>query len=128
MAGGVSGAVTAAIFREKPQPGLTDTDSQGSRRNILPGMLTFSMLGFMGQMIVNTRLVNESDPQERNSGPGMWQRFLSSKYNLMTKLTDEEYEDILQERLLRVEAEIALVDEKLGILKNSNASDDEKPK
>lgn len=35
----------------------------------------------------------------------------------MKKLTDEEYENILEEKLLRLEAEVAIIDEDIAALK-----------
>ena len=39
------------------------------------------------------------------------------KWSPMKVLTDEEYESMLREKLLRVDAEIAIVDEDLGKLR-----------
>lgn len=35
----------------------------------------------------------------------------------MTKLTDEEYEQILEEKVLRIDVEIAIVDDKIATLR-----------
>ncbi|KAL8788043.1 MAG: hypothetical protein Q9195_007509 [Heterodermia aff. obscurata] len=41
----------------------------------------------------------------------IWQRTAGGKYSPMKVLSDEEYEKVLREKLVRVEAEIALIDE-----------------
>lgn len=43
--------------------------------------------------------------------------WLDSKWSPMTVLSDQEYEKILQEKLLSVNAQIALVDESIEALK-----------
>jgi hypothetical protein len=40
-------------------------------------------------------------------------RFAKSKWSPMSVLTDEQYEEMLQEKLLKVEAEIAIIDERI---------------
>lgn len=35
----------------------------------------------------------------------------------MKKLTDQEYENILEEKLLRLDAEIAIIDDNIAVLK-----------
>ena len=48
---------------------------------------------------------------------GWWKRVVGSKWSPMKVLTDEEYERMLRERLLRAEAEIAVLDEDIARLK-----------
>ena len=40
-----------------------------------------------------------------------WRRVADSKYSPMRVLSDEEYEKVLKEKMVRVEAEIAIIDE-----------------
>lgn len=47
------------------------------------------------------------------------QRFAQSKWSPMSVLTDEQYEEMLQERLLKVEAEIAIIDERIEGVKKA---------
>ena len=41
-------------------------------------------------------------------------------------LTDKEYEDMLQEKLLQVNAQIAILDEGLGVLREEERRESEK--
>lgn len=47
----------------------------------------------------------------------LMQRIAKSKWSPMSILTDEQYEEMLQEKLLRVEAEIAMVDDRIEAMK-----------
>ena len=53
-----------------------------------------------------------------NAGDDARKNFwLNSRWSPMKVLSDAEYEDMLREKLLRVSAEIALVDENIAALK-----------
>ena len=43
--------------------------------------------------------------------------WLSSKWSPLRKMSDEEYEGYMSERMLKVEAEIALIDDKIAELR-----------
>jgi len=45
------------------------------------------------------------------------QGWLHSRWSPVTPLTDQQYEALLQEKLLRLDAEIALVDADIALLK-----------
>ncbi|KAL1862967.1 hypothetical protein VTK73DRAFT_6578 [Phialemonium thermophilum] len=80
-------------------------------RNVLPGMVVFSMLGAGGQAVANT-----VDPSAwKNIG----NRFLSSKWSPVTPISDEDYKKILEEKLLKVEAELAILDDNIKTLRAS---------
>jgi hypothetical protein len=75
----------------------------------------FVIFGATGQALYNvvdarkSRLV-ESGEKPKNS-------WLDSKWSPVKVLTDTEYENMLQEKLLRVNAEIALIDENIEALR-----------
>lgn len=83
----------------------------------------FTLYGWGGQRIYNyldarnTKQLWERaqlDPEERNKPRGpLMQRFLQSKWSPVTPLSDEQYENILREKILQVEAEIAIVDDRI---------------
>lgn len=83
----------------------------------MPGAIVFAILGGAGQIIYNftdTRHYAHSiSPAKSENGPG----WLNSKWSPVKVLSDSEYEGILQEKLLRVKAEIALIDENIAELK-----------
>jgi hypothetical protein len=77
----------------------------------------FSLFGAGGQVIVNWReskAANAPPVPEKEKNKGFW-----AKYSPLTKLTDQDYEKILEERLLRTEAEIAVVDDHIKELRES---------
>ncbi|CAL8574497.1 hypothetical protein XPA_000455 [Xanthoria parietina] len=110
------------------------------RANIIPGMIMFSLFGFAGQYVYNaidarhhshgpltaattqtkptTSEIHESiEAQDTKAEEPLWKRVLNSKWSPMKVLSDEQYETILREKLLRVEAEIAIVDEDIEKVK-----------
>ena len=99
--------------------------SLGGRHNFVPGTVMFSLFGFAGQYIYNkldarhTFQVQSTSPSSSfsTSAGTFWRKLASHSYSPMKVLSDAEYEAMLQERLLRVEAEIALVDEKIEVVK-----------
>ena len=85
---------------------------------MLPGMLVWGVLGLAGQVAVDVAAPKIEESRKQSNGPGLIERIASSKWSPMTRLSDEEYERMLKERLLRVEAEIALVDEDIAKVKD----------
>lgn len=84
----------------------------------------FSIFGLLGQTIYNSmdaqhtqelRLAATEGQKEADST--IWRRVADSKWSPMKVLSDEEYENMLREKLLRVNAEIALVDESIERLR-----------
>ncbi|KAI4716688.1 hypothetical protein E4T48_07163 [Aureobasidium sp. EXF-10727] len=102
IAGGVAGSGVGLLTR--------------GPRNVIPGAIMFSLFGFLGQTVSNhydKTDVPASDEPQLN----FWQKFASLKWMPVTVLKDGEYEDMLRERQLKLEAEIALVDERIEALK-----------
>ncbi|KAL8371279.1 hypothetical protein RB595_001224 [Gaeumannomyces hyphopodioides] len=93
-AGGIAGAASGLLARGPP--------------NMLPSALAFSLLGAGGQAIANNMA-------ERAPGPK--RDWLASKWSPLTRLTDEEYEQILEEKILKLEVEIALVEDRISHLR-----------
>jgi hypothetical protein len=75
----------------------------------------FAIFGATGQGIYNwadarnSKLVERAEPNKKS--------ILNSKWSPMKVLTDSEYENMLREKLLRVNAQIALVDENIAALR-----------
>lgn len=83
----------------------------------------FSLFGWAGQSLYNkldarnTRRVQASNSLTATGGPpNILQKLASMKYSPMKILSDAEYETMLQEKLLHVDAEIALLDEKIDMV------------
>jgi hypothetical protein len=86
-------------------------------------MVMGSLVGIAGQGVYGdlNRWV-----QHRRDAPQLavpiWKRALSSKWSPMKLLTDEEYAEHINRQLLKKEADIALLDEHIKKLKESQGS------
>lgn len=78
----------------------------------MPGAIVFTLFGAAGQGIANK--LSEWKVAQRGEEGSSW---LRSKYSPLRKLTDEEYESFIGEKMLKIEAEIALIDDKISELK-----------
>ncbi|KAH3951292.1 hypothetical protein HBI56_090790 [Parastagonospora nodorum] len=96
-------------------------------RNVVPGTIMFTLFGWGGQKGYNfldkrnsqelreqaqLKALGEDRPKET-----LVQKFAKSKWSPMSILTDEQYEEMLQEKLLKVEADIAIIDERIEAVK-----------
>lgn len=83
----------------------------------------FTLFGYVGQTVYNKLDARYSEQatvemqKEKEEKKGLWNKVADMKWSPMKKLSDEEYGNMLKERLLRVEADIALVDEELEKVK-----------
>ncbi|KAM0480457.1 hypothetical protein ACHAPX_004288 [Trichoderma viride] len=79
---------------------------------ILPAMVMWGVLGAGGQMAANGLSNRKPKVKDENDS---WFR---SKWSPLKKLTDQEYVDMMEEKILRVEADIALIDDRITELKS----------
>ena len=130
IGGGVSGGLSAALFREffgflRSSCLKTDETLTGSRQNIVPGVIMFTLFGSLGQTAYNS-IDATGDALEVSSDiktkPNLLERVANSKWSPMKVLSDEDYESMLQEKLLRVEADIAVLDDHLVVLRQQAAN------
>ena len=87
----------------------------------------FTLLGYVGQSVYTVLDARHSeqvasDAQaaaegKQNDGKRCLERVAEMKWSPLTVLSDEDYGNMLREQLLRVDAEIALVDEEVERLK-----------
>ena len=90
-------------------------------RNAIPGTFMFGLFGFAGQKGYNfldkknsEEIEEEAQMTARGEKKKNWmERIADSKWSPMEALTDERYENMLQEKLLKIEAEIAIIDDKI---------------
>jgi len=112
-AGGITGGTIGGLLR--------------GRRNVIPGTIMFTLFGFVGQTIYNRldarhseqvalEVENVREGKEKKE-TGFWNRMAEMKWSPMKTLSDGEYGNILREKLLRVDAEIALLDEQMEKLR-----------
>ena len=89
----------------------------------------FTLFGYLGQSLYNILDARHTQQTrsaaiERKDTTSLWRRVANSKYSPMKVLSDEEYEKILREKLLRVEAEIAVIDDDIEKLKALPSKDE----
>ncbi|KAF2489633.1 hypothetical protein BU16DRAFT_471127, partial [Lophium mytilinum] len=116
VAGGITGGSLAALFR--------------GRSNIIPATIMFTVFGYGGQSIYNALDArNTHEQQERIQNPkppaegNIIHRMAKSRWSPMKFLSDEEYEHMLQEKLLSIEAEIAMIDDTIDKFKKERDQD-----
>lgn len=118
IAGAVSGATAGGLIRKSPIHTICSplTSSAGGAKNVIPGAIMFALFGATGQYMYNLADARNSASMGnvKTENESSW---LDSKWSPMSKLTDKDYEKLLQEKLLRVNAEIAMVDERIDSLK-----------
>jgi hypothetical protein len=76
----------------------------------------FAVFGAAGQGLYNRADAVASESAEMAAGNRM-NSWLNSKWSPMRLLSSSEYENIMREKLLRVNADIALVDENIEALR-----------
>ena len=83
----------------------------------------FTLFGYVGQTLYNKLDARYSEQvaverqKVKEEKKGFWNKVADMEWSPMKRLSDEEYGNMLKERLLRVEADIALVDEELEKLR-----------
>ena len=76
-------------------------------------MLFFGTLGAGSSYVSQLTRGNESKPKTS---------WLDSKWSPMQRLSDKDYMHMVEEKILRLDAEIAIIDENIASLKNSSKS------
>ncbi|KAJ5083576.1 hypothetical protein N7456_013003 [Penicillium angulare] len=102
ISGGISGGVVTRLM--------------GGR--LIPGLVVFSLLGYAGQSAFN-RVDAWQMHRSQNPSKPLAVRMAESKWIPLRHLSDEDYRGILSEKLLSIEAEIALLDEKIEDLEKT---------
>lgn len=98
----------------------------GGSIRAVPAAAICTLIGAAGQYAYNRseeQNMNRPPPDE-NAGKHPW---LNSKYSPMKVLTDQEYNGMLQEKLLNVNAQIALIDESIEALRKQEKEEASKP-
>ncbi|KAK6822603.1 hypothetical protein PG995_011941 [Apiospora arundinis] len=81
-------------------------------RNILPGILFFSTLA--GGATYVSQKFQSQEPKEKKS-------IMASKWSPMRQISDQEYEKILEDKMLRIDAELAILNDNIAALKGQSA-------
>ncbi|KAF1847034.1 uncharacterized protein K460DRAFT_363147 [Cucurbitaria berberidis CBS 394.84] len=92
-------------------------------QNVIPGTIMFTLFGWAGQHGYNyldarnsSELREQAQLREKGGDSpkeNFMQRIAKSKWSPMSVLSDEEYVSLMQEKLLKVEAEIAIIDDRI---------------
>ena len=113
-AGGLSAALVGGVTR--------------GRANIIPGTIMGSLVGLLGQKGYSIMDRKHSDslavaavPDVEKQEP-FWRKAMQSKYSPVKHLSHEEYKKVLEVKLLRVDAEIAVIDDDIAAVKREEAS------
>ena len=90
----------------------------------------FGLFGWSGQHVYDwldarksKRVQEESESGEKEKESWL-QRMGKSKWSPMRALTEEEYEDMMKERILKVDVEIALIKDKIEALKQEKENEE----
>ena len=87
------------------------------RANVLPGAIMFSIFGLVGQLGVNAFSERPIPRDEPVAKPGFWKRMSEKRFSPVKVLSNEEYANMLEEKMLRVDAEIAILEDRIFALR-----------
>lgn len=90
----------------------------GGPRNILPAVAVFSIFGATGQAVVNALPSSTHAAPEDSKSKSSW---LDSKWSPVTPMTDTEYATFIEEKILKLDVEVSMVDDQLAALKERKA-------
>lgn len=91
---------------------------------LVPGAVVFSLLGYAGQTAYHAVDNWQMEHADMPSKP-IVQRLAESKWIPLKSLSDEDYRGVLNEKVLGIEAEISIIDERIHELEKAKA---EKPR
>lgn len=84
----------------------------GGPTRLLPAIVIWGLIGSGGQAIANRWSSGPGAAQAKDDGTSwLW------KMSPLKKLTDEEYMDLMKEKILKVEVDIALIDDRIAELR-----------
>jgi hypothetical protein len=114
LASCVAGGVAGAIAR--------------GRRNVLPGAFVFGVLGFTGEKVrpkveAWVEDYQNSSARDGSEGQGGVLKWLGErKWTPFRMLNDDEYAGRLSEKLLKIDAEILLIEEEVQRLRSEDSA------
>ncbi|EFQ25125.1 uncharacterized protein GLRG_00269 [Colletotrichum graminicola M1.001] len=90
-------------------------------KNIVPGVIVFSLIGGTGQAFYNSMQGRPEVTEKKKS-------FFDSTWSPLKKLSDDEYREMIDEKMLKIDAEIALIDEKIVELRAAKEANPPPPR
>ncbi|KAK2882500.1 hypothetical protein FQN49_000299 [Arthroderma sp. PD_2] len=96
-------------------------ESLPNDRRFIPGFIACSILGLVGQYSYNKLEERQIRLQSEPVSSKTWaERMADSRWIPIKNLSDEQYRNMLEEKLLSVDVEIALIDDNLKALRESS--------
>ncbi|KAI7554475.1 hypothetical protein KC319_g1096 [Hortaea werneckii] len=113
QASGISGAVSG---------GLVALVTRG-RRNVIPATLMWGLSGLVGQATYNAIYAKPAVVVE---GPKetFWERMAKKSWTPIKYVTNDEYAEMLREKMLKIDVEIAVLDDKIAELKKQQVQEE----
>ncbi|CAK7203911.1 hypothetical protein SEUCBS139899_006661 [Sporothrix eucalyptigena] len=87
-------------------------------RNILPAIAIFSIFGASGQAIANSMPAKDGTAASNAKSKSSW---LDSKWSPVTPMTDAQYAAFIDDKILKLDVEVAMIDDKLAVLRAKKA-------
>ncbi|KJX99284.1 hypothetical protein TI39_contig364g00012 [Zymoseptoria brevis] len=109
IAGGFTGGLIGFITR--------------GRSNAIPGAIMFTLFGAGGQHVYNKWTAAPSAEPKKN----FWRRMSDKSWTPFKVLTNEEYAEMLKEKMLKLDVEIAIIDDKIAGLKEQQRNEKQVP-
>lgn len=83
----------------------------------------FSLFGFLGQHTY----AKLSAPRDaaKDAKPAFWRRMSEKSWSPVTVLSNEEYVEMLKEKMLKVDVEVSILDDKIAALRKEQERLDE---
>ena len=89
---------------------------------LAPGLIVFSLLGYAGQRSYNA--LDAWQLGQANAPPRPFlQQLAESKWIPLKSLSDEDYKAMLNQKILSIEIEMALIDDKIEELQKSKSAE-----
>ncbi|KAK4959173.1 hypothetical protein LTR10_003973 [Elasticomyces elasticus] len=107
LAGGVSGGLIAILTR--------------GRRNVIPATLMWSVIGGVGQ-IGYARYSEGAIARKDLPKEDFWTRMAKRSWFPLKVLSDDEYAEMLREKMLKVDVEIAVLEDKIAALRGQQTA------
>lgn len=104
----------------------------GKPRSVLPGALVWGLVGLAGQLTYNiadarhTQYIAHEAERESSGRLGFWDRAMRSRWSPVTRLTTEEYENMLKEKLLVLQADLSLANEEIEKLEKKRKEQEDR--
>ncbi|KAK3680294.1 hypothetical protein LTR78_000672 [Recurvomyces mirabilis] len=103
LAGGLSGTLLAGLTR--------------GRNSLLPAAIMWSLTGGVGQAAYTKWESKTIEDVSSERSKGFWERIAAKSWSPMKFISNEDYADMLREKVLKLDVEIAVIDDRIEALK-----------